>query len=895
MSEEEYTLGEEPLELSVNESEEAHREVGVSRVRTMYQDYFLEYASYVILERAVPTMEDGLKPVQRRLMHALREMEDGRFHKVANVIGQTMKYHPHGDASIGDALVQLGQKNILVETQGNWGNIYTGDNAAAPRYIEVRLSKFSLEVVFNGKITPWQASYDGRAKEPIYLPVKFPLLLTQGVEGIAVGLSTKVLPHNFNELIDASIAHLRGKKFDIFPDFPTGGIADFSQYNDGERGGRVRVRAKITAPDKKTLIITEIPFGTTTTSLMESIVKANDKGKIKIRKIEDNTAEQVEIVVHLAPNISPDKSIDALYAFTACESSVSPLCCIIQDNRPVFIGVSELLRRSTDNTLDLLRQELEVQLTELQEQWHFASLERIFIEHKIYRDIEEAETWETVLECIRVGLLPHTGHLLRAVTEEDIVRLTEIRIKRISKFDSQKADDHLLSLEGRMVEIKHHLEHLVDFAVDYFKNLKKKYGAGRERKTEIRWFDAVVASKVAIANEKLYVNRAEGFVGMGLKKDEYICDCSDLDDVIVIREDGTLSVTKVDQKIYVGAGILYVNVFKKGDTRTVYNAIYRDGLKGANFMKRFPVTGVTRDKEYPLTQGTKGSAILYLSANPNGEAEVVTVHHKPIPSLKKLRFDVDFSLLNIRSRSSRGNTVTKYPIKKVELKEKGVSTLAPRPIWLDESVRRLNDEGRGRLLGAFRGEDKILTLTRGGVFRLVSFDLSTHFSEDVIHWEKWRPEGPITVIYFDASKGTHFIKRFVMESDSDQRVLLISDSPGSSMTAFSTHPTPQLIVSYKNNKDKHKEDETLEAVECIAVKGWKAQGNKVSQWPLKSVLVKEPEGPKEDETDSFSLPEAEEIIPLPSVVDLNQTQLPMEDLEWEDSGGDSGVQITLDF
>ncbi len=895
MSEEEYTLGEEPLELSVNESEEAHREVGVSRVRTMYQDYFLEYASYVILERAVPTMEDGLKPVQRRLMHALREMEDGRFHKVANVIGQTMKYHPHGDASIGDALVQLGQKNILVETQGNWGNIYTGDNAAAPRYIEVRLSKFSLEVVFNGKITPWQASYDGRAKEPIYLPVKFPLLLTQGVEGIAVGLSTKVLPHNFNELIDASIAHLRGKKFDIFPDFPTGGIADFSQYNDGERGGRVRVRAKITAPDKKTLIITEIPFGTTTTSLMESIVKANDKGKIKIRKIEDNTAEQVEIVVHLAPNISPDKSIDALYAFTACESSVSPLCCIIQDNRPVFIGVSELLRRSTDNTLDLLRQELEVQLTELQEQWHFASLERIFIEHKIYRDIEEAETWETVLECIRVGLLPHTGHLLRAVTEEDIVRLTEIRIKRISKFDSQKADDHLLSLEGRMVEIKHHLEHLVDFAVDYFKNLKKKYGSGRERKTEIRWFDAVVASKVAIANEKLYVNRAEGFVGMGLKKDEYICDCSDLDDVIVIREDGTLSVTKVDQKIYVGAGILYVNVFKKGDTRTVYNAIYRDGLKGANFMKRFPVTGVTRDKEYPLTQGTKGSAILYLSANPNGEAEVVTVHHKPIPSLKKLRFDVDFSLLNIRSRSSRGNTVTKYPIKKVELKEKGVSTLAPRPIWLDESVRRLNDEGRGRLLGAFRGEDKILTLTRGGVFRLVTFDLSTHFSEDVIHWEKWRPEGPITVIYFDASKGTHFIKRFVMESDSDQRVLLISDSPGSSMTAFSTHPTPQLIVSYKNNKDKHKEDETLEAVECIAVKGWKAQGNKVSQWPLKSVLVKEPEGPKEDETDSFSLPEAEEIIPLPSVVDLNQTQLPMEDLEWEDSGGDSGVQITLDF
>ena len=896
------------LEVDAHSAELLPLKDAPSRVRSMYRDYFLEYASYVILERAVPALEDGLKPVQRRLFHALREMEDGRFHKVANVIGQTMKFHPHGDASIGDALVQLGQKNVMVETQGNWGNILTGDNAAAPRYIEARLSKFALEVAFNPKITEWQSSYDGRAKEPVHLPLKFPLLLAQGVEGIAVGLSTKVLPHNFLELIDASIALLQNKPFELFPDFPTGGIADISNYNDGERGGRVRVRARITSPDKKSLVITEIPFGTTTASLMESIVKANEKGKIKVRKIEDNTAEHVEIVVHLAPNISPDKTIDALYAFTACESSISPLCCVIEGDRPIFVGVRELLKRSTQHTLELLRMELEVQLHEQQEHWHFASLERIFIENRIYRDIEECETWEAVLAAIDSGLKPHIGHLVRAVTQEDLVRLTEIRIKRISKFDADKANDHIAALEGRMVEIKHHLEHLVTYAVNYFKELRKKYGAGRERKTELRLFDAVVASKVAIANEKLYVNRAEGFVGIGLKKDEYVCDCSDLDDVVVIRQDGTLLVTKVDQKTYVGNDILYVNVFKKGDQRTVYNAIYRDGTKGASFVKRFNVTGTTRDREYPVTQGTKGSELLYLSANPNGEAEVVTVHLKPLAALKKLRFDLDFASLAVRGRSSRGNTVTKYQIKKVELKEKGASTLAARNIWLDETVRRLNDEGRGRLLGAFRGDDKILTVASNGIFRLTSYDLSTHFDEEVVHWEKWRPEAPITVIYWDASKEAHFIKRLVMESDSDLRVVLISEAPGSTLTAFSTHPTPQLTLSFKKVKDKSREDEVLEAAEFISVKGWKAQGNKLSAWPIKAVAVFEPELPElevvepeaEQEVDVVAVPAilpedgaSEASIPLetPSI----PSNLPAVDLDVDDDTGDPGVQITLDF
>ncbi len=817
------------------ENTEEHGEK-VSKVTGMYEDYFLDYASYVILERAVPALEDGFKPVQRRLLHALKEMDDGRFHKVANVIGQTMKYHPHGDASIGDALVQLGQKELLIDTQGNWGNVLTGDNAAAPRYIEARLSKFALDVVYNPKITDWQLSYDGRGKEPLHLPVKFPLLLTQGVEGIAVGLSTRVLPHNFNELIDASIKILKGKKATIVPDFPSGGIADVTQYNDGERGGRIRVRAKINQVDKKTLSITEIPFGTTTQSLIDSIVKANEKGKIKIKRIEDNTAEFVEILVYLPPNISPDKTIDALYAFTSCENSISPLCCVIENDSPQFIGVSELLKRSTDHTLDMLKAELEVTLRELEESWHFASLEKIFIENRIYRDIEEAETWEEVIGNIRRGLEPHIKHLLRAVTEEDIVRLTEIRIKRISKFDSDKANDNIEALEGKIADVKDKLANLVDYAVNYFKELKKKYGAGRERKTEIRVFDEIVATKVAIANAKLYVNREEGFIGTGLKRDEFVTDCSDIDDIIVFREDGVMVVTKVDAKTYVGKGIIHVAVFKKGDKRTVYNMIYRDGgPKGNSYMKRFNVTSVTRDREYDLTAGNKGSKVLYFTANPNGEAEVVTVHLKALQRLKKLKFDIDFSDLAIKGRNAKGNIATKYPIRKIEMKEEGVSTLAPRKVWFDDTVKRLNYEGRGELLGAFRGDDKILTILQSGEYRLTSYDVSVHFDDDMILMEKWRPDQPISAVYWDGEKERYYVKRFVVEVVNEEKNLFISDAKGSHLEIVSTSNEPNIEITFRKVKGKERDSEETNLAEFIAVKGWKAQGNQLTSYSVKNI------------------------------------------------------------
>lgn len=808
-----------------------------SRVRGMYREYFLEYASYVILERAVPALEDGLKPVQRRLMHALYEMEDGRFHKVANVIGQTMKYHPHGDASIGDALVQLGQKNLLIDTQGNWGNIYTGDSAAASRYIEARLSKFALDVAFAPKITQYLASYDGRSKEPVFLPVKFPLLLAQGVEGIAVGLSTKILPHNFNELIDASVAHLRGRSFQIYPDFPTGGIADVSAYLDGERGGRVRVRAKIEVEDKKTLIIREIPFGTTTTSLIESVIKANDKGKIKIKKIEDNTAEHVEIVIQLLPGVSPDQMVDALYAFTACESSVSTMACVIVDEKPVFMGVRDMLRRSTDSTVEVLRAELELKLNELREQWHFASLEKIFIEQRIYRDIEEAETWEAVMENIRVGLAPHTNHLLRAVTDEDIVRLTEIRIKRISKFDAAKAEDNLLSLEGQIAEIKHHLDNLIDYAVDFFKNLKKKYGAGRERKTELRGFEQVVATQVAIANAKLYVNRVEGFVGTALRKDEFVGDCADIDDVVVIRGDGTMLVTKVGDKKFVGTDIVHVSVFKKGDERTIYNIIYRDGARGAAFAKRFPISGVTRDKEYPLSQGTKGSEVLYFSVNPNGEAEVVTVHLRAVPSLKKLRFDFDFSSLAVRGRAARGNIVSKATIKKVELKSEGVSTLAAREIWFDETVMKLNDQGRGRSLGRFRGEDKLLEVDAKGNYRIVTPELLLHFNEMPFFFERWDPRRPVSVVYFDGVKERFMVKRFELEPKGDGWECFITEHPKSLLHVITAADRSTVSIQFRKIKGREREDETLVLENFIAVKGWKAVGNMLHAAPVLHVKL----------------------------------------------------------
>ncbi len=867
--EKEKELAEEPE----NNSDENNADAGVAitRVSGMYEDYFLDYASYVILERAVPAMEDGLKPVQRRILHAMREMEDGRYHKVANIIGQTMRFHPHGDASINDALVNLGQKDLLIDTQGNWGNILTGDRAAAPRYIEARLTKFALEAAFSPKVTEWQASYDGRAKEPVHLPMKFPMLLAMGVEGIAVGLSTRILPHNFNELIDASIKVLRGRSFTIYPDFPTGGVADVSQYNNGLRGGRVRLRAKISIVDKKTLLISEIPYGTTSVGLMESIVKATEKGKIKIKKIDDNVAATVEIIVHLPPGVSPDKTMDALYAFTDCETSLSPLACAIQDDSPQFLDVKEMLKRSTERTLELLKRELEIQLAELHEQWHFASLERIFIEEKVYRDIEEAETWEEVILFIRKGLEPHIGHLMREVTDDDIARLTEIRIKRISKFDKNKADQHILDLEGKIEEVKNHLAHLVDYAVDWFKNLKKKYGTGRERKTELQQFEDIDATKVAIANAKLYVNRAEGFIGTSLKKDEYVTDCADIDDIIAFTKSGQMMVTKVDAKTYVGKNIIHAAVWKKGDKRTVYNMIYRDGPKGKTYMKRFHVNSITRDKEYDLTAGTKGSEVLWFTANPNGEAEKVTVLLRNLQKLRKLKVEVDFAELAIKGRNSKGNIVTKYPIKKVELDEEGVSTLAARKIWFDETVKKLNAEGRGELLGSFEGDDRILEISQSGAYRLLSFDLSTYFEEDMILLEKWHPEKPISAVYYDGEKERYFVKRFLAEP-SDKKELFISDSEGSFLEVVSTDLQPRVEITFKKIKGKQKDSEEVRLDEFISVKGMKAQGNQLSPGEVKAVNPLEPVplqvSEKEEQTSSEDSDQ-----PDPPADDLGQSSL----------------------
>lgn len=807
----------------------------ITKVTGMYKDWFLDYASYVILERAVPAIEDGFKPVQRRIMHSLKELDDGRYNKVANVVGHTMQYHPHGDASIADAMVQIGQKDLLIDTQGNWGNILTGDGAAASRYIEARLSKFALDVVYSPKITDWQLSYDGRKKEPVNLPVKFPLLLAQGAEGIAVGLSTKILPHNFNELIEASIKHLEGKKFEIYPDFPTAGIMDVTNYNDGERGGKIRIRAKIAQMDKNTLVISEIPFSTNTSSLIDSILKANEKGKIKIKKIEDNTAAEVEILVHLPSGISPDKTIDALYAFTACETSISPLGCIIEDNRPNFIGVSEMLRRSTENTVELLRKELEVQLQELEEQWHFSSLERIFIENRIYRDIEEEETWEGVISAIDKGLQPHIKHLKRAVTEEDIVRLTEIRIKRISKFDIDKAQQLIDSLEERIAEVTHNLNHIIEFAIAYFTRLKQEYGKGRERQTEIRLFDDIEATKVVIRNTKLYVNRAEGFIGTSLKKDEYVDDCSDIDDIIVFTKDGKMIITKVSDKTYVGKDIIHIAVFKKNDKRTIYNMIYKDGKGGAAYIKRFHVTGITRDKEYDLTQEKAGSEVLYFTANPNGEAEVVTVNLRQVGSIKKLKWDLDFADVLIKGRNSKGNLVTKYTVKRIELKERGVSTLKPRKIWFDDTVQRLNVDGRGELLGEFKGDDRLLIIRQNGSLKTILPDLSTHFDSDMIVLEKWHPKKPISVIYYEGEKERYFVKRFVIENENKDEIF-ISEHPKTQLEWISTDWRPVAEIEFTKVKGKEvKPNQEINLEEFIAIKGIKALGNQLTADKLKSI------------------------------------------------------------
>ncbi|MBC71457.1 MAG: DNA topoisomerase IV [Muricauda sp.] len=832
------------------------------KVTGMYKDWFLDYASYVILERAVPAIEDGFKPVQRRIMHSLKELDDGRYNKVANVVGHTMQYHPHGDASIADAMVQIGQKDLLIDTQGNWGNILTGDGAAAPRYIEARLSKFALEVVYSPKITEWQLSYDGRKMEPVNLPVKFPLLLAQGAEGIAVGLSTKILPHNFNELIDASIKHLQGKRFTIVPDFPTAGIIDVTNYNDGMRGGKIRVRAKISTLDKNTLVINEIPYGTNTSSLIDSILKANDKGKIKIKKIEDNTAAEVEILVHLPNGISPDKTIDALYAFTACESSISPLGCVIEDNKPLFIGVKEMLERSTDNTVELLKAELQIQLDELEEQWHFSSLERIFIENRIYREIEEEETWEGVIEAIDKGLKPYITHLKREVTKDDIVRLTEIRIKRISKFDLDKAQQLIESLEDKIAQTKHHLEHLVEYAIDYFKELKKKYGAGRERQSEIRVFDEIEATKVVIRNTKLYVNREEGFIGTSLKRDEYVTDCSDIDDIIVFTQKGEMMVTKVDSKVFVGKNIIHVAVFKKKDKRTIYNMIYKSMKGGPSYIKRFNVTSITRDKIYDLAGDKPTSEVLYFSANPNGEAEVVTVMLRQSGSIKKLKWDIDFSDVLIKGRTSKGNLVTKYPVKRIELKEKGVSTLKPRKIWFDDVVSRLNVDGRGELLGEFRGDDLLLVIDQKGIVKTIPPDLLTRFNDDMVVLEKWNPDKPISVVHYVGDKERFYLKRFLVENPNKEE-LVIDEDPKSYLELVSTDWKPMLEIEFVKPRGKdQKPNLEVNIEEFIAVKGIKALGNQLTPDKVKNINVLDSlpyEEPEEQEPEDIEVIDEEQI------------------------------------
>jgi len=832
-------MAEDPSENELEPQDNTPNE-DIKKITGMYQDWFLDYASYVILERAVPAIEDGFKPVQRRILHSMKDLDDGRYNKVANIVGHTMQYHPHGDASIGDAIVQLGQKDLLIDAQGNWGNILTGDSAAASRYIEARLSKFALDVVFNPKTTKWQISYDGRKNEPVHLPVKFPMVLAQGVEGIAVGLSTRVLPHNFNELIDASIKHLNGGRFKLYPDFPTAGIMDVSDYKDGLRGGKVRVRAKINIQDKKTLVITEIPYGTNTNSLIDSILKANDKGKIKIKKIEDNTSSQVEILIHLPSNLSPDKMIDALYAFTNCETSISPLSCVIIDDKPQFIPVSDLLRLSTDKTVGLLKKELEIKLNELEEQWHFASLERIFIEKRIYRDIEEEETWEGVIRAIDEGLKPHTTHLKRAVTRDDIVRLTEIRIKRISKFDLDKAQQKIEALEGQIAEVKYHLEHLIDYAIAYFKRLKDTYGKGRERQTEIRPFEDIVATKVVIRNTKLYVNRAEGFIGTSLKKDEYAFDCSDIDDIICFMEDGTMVVTKVDKKVFVGKNIIHVAIFKKKDSRTIYNMIYKNGQNNYNYMKRFAVTSMTRDREYKLAQDHKKSKVLYFSANPNGEAEIVSVLLRQRKGMKKFKFDIDFSDLDIKGRGVRGNIVTKFPVKKVELKEEGVSTLKPRKIWFDETVRRLNVDGRGELLGEFRGEDRLLIITQSANLKAIRPELTTHFEDDIIILEKWMPKKPISVVYWEGEKERYYVKRFLVENE-EKEEYIITEHPESQLELVSTDYIPQIEIEYTKERGKErKPNDTVNLEEFIAIKGIKAMGNQLTPEKVNTINAVDP-------------------------------------------------------
>jgi len=828
-------------DLNYEEIQDKRVKEEVTYLSGMYREWFLDYASYVILERAVPYINDGLKPVQRRIMHAMREMDDGRYNKVANIIGQTMQYHPHGDASIADATVQLGQKDLLIDTQGNWGNILTGDGAAAPRYIEARLSKFALEVLFNPKTTEWKLSYDGRKKEPVTLPVKFPLLLAQGVDGIAVGLASKLFPHNFVELIDASVAYLQEKDFDLVPDFPTGGSADFSKYNDGLRGGSIKVRAKIEKRDNKTLVITEVPFGKTTTSLIESVIKANDRGKIKIKKIDDNTAEHVEILVHLASGVSSDKTIDALYAFTDCEVSLSPNACIIENDKPLFIGVKEILKRSAEGTKALLKKELEIRKAELEEQWHFSSLEKIFIEERIYKDkkFEDSENMNQAVAHIDKRLEPWKPKLKREVTREDILKLMEIRMARILKFNKDKANDHLLAIEDEISKVVNNIRNIIPYTIKWFRHLKTKYGKGRERKTEIRNFENIVASKVVVRNEKLYIDRREGFIGTGLKKAEFICDCSDIDDIIVFRRDGSYFITKVSDKAFIGKNPLYVAVFKKNDKRTIYNVVYKDGKSGFAFMKRFFVTGVTRDKEYNLTKETRGSRILYFSANPNGEAETLKIVLKPKPRIKKLIFEENLGDLAIKGRQSMGNILTKYDVHKITLKEKGVSTLGGRKIWFDADVLRLNADSRGKYLGEFSGEDKILVLYKKGEFQLYNYDLSNHFQQGILAIEKFNKHKILSAVYYDAEQQYYYVKRFEIEEVEGKLIRFIGDNEDNKLISITWVHYPRLELTF-GGKNVERDPEIIEVAEFIGVKSWKAKGKRLSNYEVDNIKEIEP-------------------------------------------------------
>jgi len=895
-----------PNDIPANSEEKLHT---ITSLDGLYENWFLDYASYVILDRAVPHINDGLKPVQRRILHSLKEMDDGRFNKAANVIGNTMKYHPHGDASIGDAMVQIGQKNLMIDCQGNWGDPVTGDSAAAPRYIEARLSKFALEVAFNPETTTWQASYDGRNREPITLPIKFPLLLAQGAEGIAVGLATKILPHNFNELLDASIQVLKGIKPNLLPDFPTGGMADASNYNDGQRGGRVRVRAKIIEKDKKTLAITEIPFTTTTGGLIDSIISANDKGKIKIKKIEDNTAKDVEIVIHLAPGISPDVTIDALYAFTDCEVSISPNTCVIQDDKPRFMSVNDMLSESTHFTRELLKLELQIKLKDLMEKIFFSSLLKIFISEGMYKhpDYESSANFEQVLEVLNKLFEPFFPQFYREILPEDYKKLIDKPMSSITRFDLKKTDEQIKNLESEIKTVKHHLKHLTEYTIDWFTRLKEKYGKERGRKTELRTFDKVEAAQVALANVKLYVNREDGFIGLGLKKDEFVCDCSDIDEIIVFRGDGQCVITKVQEKVFVGKDIIHIAVFKKNDERTVYNMIYKDGASGVSYIKRFAVTGVTRDKEYDLTKGSKGSKVLYFSANPNGEAEIINIQLKPHSKLKKLQFDEDFAAIAIKGRGSMGNIVTKYPVKKILLKSKGVSTLSGRKIWYDDILKRLNIDGRGKYLGEFDGDDRILSVLSTGIYELTGFDLNNHFFDTMILIEKYDPEKVFTVVHFDSKSKNYLVKRFAFENTPPgKETSIISDENGSKLVFISGAAQPVAKLDQLKGKTQTPEIIEVNLAELIDVKGMKAMGNRVSQHTIQSIeliAVEEPQAidaepeeiaeeeallPEADDTEEISEPEAAEpvadtpINPPAKKIDFEITN--PDDIDIDDKG-----------